>query len=124
MQGFLLVPRSIVTDQKIAGTFPLDVLIGKIEKNLKDPAVGMGKFQGIELSLTGANHTGDMRANMFSSKGQADLVSLVSPSASWPGISLDPCFIEILDVDVRVDQIGLQTFQKCLALSLILSFWP
>jgi len=118
------VPRCVVADEYVPLALDLNILVGVVEKDLKDLGICMVEHESIEFPGSGTDHSRDTHPNVGTLVGSHNLLSAQCPSSPGPWISLDACLIKEPNVRVRIEKEDFEQFDKGLSLFLILSVRP
>jgi len=80
------------------------ILYWIVEKNLKNSLSGMIEFQGIELTLAGTDHAGNVHTEVLPNRAH-ESYPLFGPIGVVVGDPFRPHFIEVPKIDIRIGQI-------------------
>ena len=106
------MPGGVIATDDISWPFEFYILIGMVQKPLKDFAVGVGELQGIKLAGPGADQPGNVPPEVLAVIGHPDLGPLLGPASPGAGIAFDAHLVSVPDISVVIEEIALEPLQK------------
>jgi len=102
----------VITNDDISWPFEFYIVIGMVQKYLKNCAVGVSEFQGINLAGPGTYQAGDIHAQMLPAIGYPNLGPFMGPASSGARIAFNAHLVQVPDIYGLIEETDFKLFKK------------